>query len=116
MITSHVIMLSSSRNRLTNYRIRRLRLSRLLLVQEARHPSPRIIRTLARNEGYLQFVASRSAFATSLEICEQRWSWRNTSRPCEDAARQVAQWMYRWWGNRAFLSKESVGNYQIGRA
>ena len=29
----------------TNYRIRRLRLSRLLLVQEARHPSPRIIRT-----------------------------------------------------------------------
>ena len=31
---------------LTNYRIRRLRLSRLLLVQEARHPSPRIIRTL----------------------------------------------------------------------
>src|SRR5208337_5305157 len=31
---------------LTNYRIRRLRLSRLLLVQEARHPSPRIIKTL----------------------------------------------------------------------
>ena len=30
----------------TNYRIRRHRLSRLLLVQEARHPSPRIIRTL----------------------------------------------------------------------
>jgi mannose-6-phosphate isomerase-like protein (cupin superfamily) len=30
----------------TNYRIRRLRLSRLLLVQEARHPSPRIIWTL----------------------------------------------------------------------
>src|ERR1017187_7746281 len=32
---------------LTNYRIRRLRLSCLLLVQESRHPSPRIIRTLA---------------------------------------------------------------------
>ncbi len=30
-----------------NYRIRRLRLSRLLLVQESRHPSPRIISTLA---------------------------------------------------------------------
>jgi hypothetical protein len=30
----------------TNYRIRRLRLSRLLLMQAARHPSPRIIRTL----------------------------------------------------------------------
>ena len=36
------------RTRRTSYRIRRLRLSRLLLVQEARHPSPRIIRTLGK--------------------------------------------------------------------
>jgi len=35
-----------------NYRIRRLRLSRLLLGQAARHPSPRIIRTL----GHMQTV------------------------------------------------------------
>jgi hypothetical protein len=33
----------------TNYRIRRLRLSRHLLGQAARHPSPRIIRTLGMN-------------------------------------------------------------------
>src|ERR1017187_7353947 len=32
----------------TNYRIRRLHLSRLLLVQDARHPSPRITRTLGK--------------------------------------------------------------------
>jgi hypothetical protein len=32
------------------YRIRRLRLSRLLLVQEARHPSPRIIRTFDQTQ------------------------------------------------------------------
>jgi hypothetical protein len=31
-----------------NYRIRRLHLSRLLLVQPARHPSPRIIRTFGK--------------------------------------------------------------------
>ena len=35
-----------------NYRIRRLRLSRLLLVQAARHQSPRIIRTSRRCKSY----------------------------------------------------------------
>jgi hypothetical protein len=36
-----------------NYRIRRLRLSRLLLGQEARHPSPRIIRTLGEMDSHV---------------------------------------------------------------
>ena len=36
------------KTRRTNYRIRRLRLSRLLLGQETRHPSSRIIRTFGR--------------------------------------------------------------------
>jgi len=44
----------------TNYRIRRHRLSRLLLVQEARHPSPRIIRTFGhRNMTSRYSVATR---------------------------------------------------------
>src|ERR1017187_5723640 len=47
---------------LTNYRIRRLRLSCLLLVQESRHPSPRIIRTLAWamvDEGFVYPVSPK---------------------------------------------------------
>ena len=43
--------------RRTNYRIRRLRLSRLLLVQETRHPSPRIIRTFGGMKPFHRFSA-----------------------------------------------------------
>ena len=42
-------LLVAKNQRITNYRIRRLRLSRLLLEQAARHPSPRIIRTFGNN-------------------------------------------------------------------
>ena len=42
----------SIERKVPNYRIRRLRLSRLLLVQPARHPSPRIIRTFGKAPSY----------------------------------------------------------------
>ena len=65
----------------TNYRIRRLRLSRLLLVQETRHPSPRIIRTLIceqheRSKPFNNHAAcARSAICVALLSSFSPYGW-----------------------------------------